>query len=71
VRDEVTRFCRNQGYWKNRPSQQLFKVFNYIYTYYIFIYYDILFIILFIVVARDGSSNNLDKVHATGCRTPK
>jgi hypothetical protein len=23
------------------------------------------------VVARDGSSNNLDKIRATGCRTPK
>jgi hypothetical protein len=25
-------FCWNQGYWKKRPSQQLFKVF--IYTYF-------------------------------------
>jgi hypothetical protein len=23
------------------------------------------------VVARDGSSNNLDVIRATGCRTPK
>jgi PKD repeat protein len=23
------------------------------------------------VVAQDGSSNNLDKVRATGCKTPK
>jgi hypothetical protein len=40
-----------QDYWKNCPSQQLFKVFIYIYF--------------------AGSSNNLDKVHATGCRTTK
>jgi hypothetical protein len=27
--------------------------------------------VYFFVVARDGSSNNLDKVHTTGCRSPK
>jgi hypothetical protein len=28
--DRGSRFPQNQGYWKNRPSQQLFKVFIYI-----------------------------------------